>query len=167
MSESAELCLNIGAWEHRIPGYLGVDANATPAADVVQRVPPLRWPDGAVAHIYAGHFLEHLAPWDVEYFLRECARVLRPGGTLTLITPDMRRVRLLADSQVLAGPATARLLVGETGDMAHWTLWTAERIKGALRRVGLAVDEGYDWRADARLYDREASWQGGARGIKQ
>lgn len=159
--------LNIGAWEHRIPGYTGIDANPTPAADVVMRVPPLDYADGSIAHVYAGHFVEHLPPWDVLPFLSECARVLATGGTLTLVVPDAQRVSVLAGSQVLGGPGAARILIGADGaDMGHWTLWTRARLEDALRRVGFSIDEHYDYRTDERVYDRQPSWQSGARGVK-
>lgn len=161
------LCLNIGAWEHRIPGYVGIDANPTPAADVIARVPPLGYDDGAVAHIYAGHFLEHLPPWDVRPFLAECWRVLEPGGTLTLITPDARRVGLMSASQVMSAASATRVLLGAEGaDMGHWTLWTPARLCDVLTDAGFRVDTEYSWREDERMYDRRPLWQAGIRGIK-
>ena len=160
--------LNLGAWTHRIPGYLSVDADPNVAPDVLAAVPPVPAEDGSAKHLYAGHFLEHLAPWDVLPFLADCHRALVVGGTLTLVVPDMRRVRLLANSQMLIGAATARLLLGDDAHagMEHWTLWDRARLEDALRRAGFTVDPEYDWRTDERLYDRTASWQGGARGIK-
>ena len=56
--------LNLGAWTHRIPGYLSVDADPNVAPDVLAAVPPVPAEDGSAKHLYAGHFLEHLAPWD-------------------------------------------------------------------------------------------------------
>lgn len=163
-----ELCLNIGCSTHRVAGYAGVDANPGPQVDVVARIPPIPYDDGTVAHIYAGHLLEHFPPWDVLTFLGECLRVLAAGGTLTLIVPDVRRISLLANSQVIAGPGCARLILGDdsTPDMQHWTLWTKTRIEDVLDRAGFALDASYDWRTDTRLFDREASWQGGVRGVK-
>lgn len=162
------LRLNIGCEDHRIPGYVGIDTRPTAAADVVRRVPPLPYDAEAVADIYAGHFIEHLAPWEVTGFLLECHRVLAPGGSLTLVFPDAARVRLLADSQILAGPGAARILLGlpEPAEQQHWILWTRARAEAALERMGLTPDRTYDYRADVRVFDRAASWQGGARGVK-
>lgn len=161
--------LNIGCWTHQIPDYLGVDAEPRPGVDVVATVPAddLPFEPGTIDHIYAGHFIEHLPPWDVIPFLEQCRDLLRSGGTLTLIVPDARRVRLLADSQVLAGPGCARILLGDAEPlMQHWGLWTRERLHLALAQVGLLVNADYAWQADTRLYDRTASWQGGAQGVK-
>lgn len=39
--------------------------------------------------LYSSHLLEHLYPRQAEPFLRECRRVLRPGGVLRLAVPDL------------------------------------------------------------------------------
>ncbi len=44
--------------------------------------------DGSVDAIYSSHFLEHIYLTEAEAILRECHRVLRPGGVLRLALPD-------------------------------------------------------------------------------
>lgn len=44
--------------------------------------------DGAVDAIYSSHFLEHVYLTEAQDVLRECHRVLRPGGILRLALPD-------------------------------------------------------------------------------
>ena len=48
----------------------------------------LRESDGSVSCIYCGELLEHLTRDEGERFLRECFRVLEPGGVLRLRVPD-------------------------------------------------------------------------------
>ena len=62
---------------------------------------PLPFADGTVDAVYSSHFLEHIYLSDAEAILRECFRVLRPGGVVRLALPD--------------GEAWARELV-EAGD---------------------------------------------------
>lgn len=40
-------------------------------------------------YIFSEHTLEHLMPNDALQMLSECYRVLRPGGTLRLVVPDL------------------------------------------------------------------------------
>jgi predicted SAM-dependent methyltransferase len=47
-------------------------------------------PNNSCAIVYACHVLEHLHRYDeVPLFLRECRRLLRPGGILRLAVPDL------------------------------------------------------------------------------
>jgi 2-polyprenyl-3-methyl-5-hydroxy-6-metoxy-1,4-benzoquinol methylase len=55
---------------------------------------PLPVDDNAVDAVWAGEVVEHVA--DVAPWLSEVRRVLRPGGTLLLTTPDHSRATLLA-----------------------------------------------------------------------
>jgi predicted SAM-dependent methyltransferase len=41
--------------------------------------------------VYSEHFVEHLKPGDAISWLQEVRRVLVPGGTLRVTTPDLRR----------------------------------------------------------------------------
>lgn len=55
-------------------------------ADVSKRIPA---EDDSVDFIYCAHMIEHLSRWQALAFVRECNRVLRPGGWLRLATPDL------------------------------------------------------------------------------
>lgn len=49
----------------------------------------LPYPEASVSHIYSSHMIEHLSRWRALTLVRECARVLVPGGVLRLATPDL------------------------------------------------------------------------------
>jgi SAM-dependent methyltransferase len=77
-------------------GVLALDLDPATAAHVAGRYPrtgvaranlvalPVR--DGGCDAVVSLQVIEHL--WEQERFLRECFRVLRPGGTLMLSTPN-------------------------------------------------------------------------------
>jgi SAM-dependent methyltransferase len=77
-------------------GVLALDLDPMTAAHVARRYPrtgvaranlvalPVR--DGECDAVVSLQVIEHL--WEQERFLRECFRVLRPGGTLMLSTPN-------------------------------------------------------------------------------
>ena len=50
---------------------------------------PLPWAEGSFKAVYASHLLEHMYRSDAEFVLRECFRVLRPGGVVRIVVPDL------------------------------------------------------------------------------
>lgn len=52
----------------------------------------LPFPDSSAQGIYTCHLLEHFTPKDSEHLLLECRRVLRPGGILRIVTPDLEKL---------------------------------------------------------------------------
>lgn len=43
----------------------------------------------SVDYLYSSHFLEHLTREQADFLLRESFRVLKPGGTLRIVVPDL------------------------------------------------------------------------------
>jgi SAM-dependent methyltransferase len=52
----------------------------------------LPFPANTFEVVYHSHFLEHLDRTAAQPFLRECRRVLRPGGILRIALPDLRKL---------------------------------------------------------------------------
>lgn len=80
--------LNLGCGAYFLDGWINCDSDPAVQPDQVLTVPPIPYPDNAVTEIYAGHLLEHLPPADAHALLRECYRVLAPGGRLGIVIPD-------------------------------------------------------------------------------
>lgn len=51
----------------------------------------LFFPDNSVDHILCSHFLEHIYPADATFVMNDFKRVLKPGGTLHVIVPDLNK----------------------------------------------------------------------------
>ena len=48
------------------------------------------WKDGQADYIYSSHTLEHLTREEGLFFLKECHRILREGGVIRIVVPDLR-----------------------------------------------------------------------------
>lgn len=82
--------LNIGSDWSQISGFLSVDFNPDVSPDVVADAKDLHmFEDDTVDEIYASHVLEHFTWDDGLLALKEWLRVLKPGGMLTVATPDI------------------------------------------------------------------------------
>jgi predicted SAM-dependent methyltransferase len=53
---------------------------------------PLPFPDGSATAIYASHVLEHLYLEEARRLIREAFRVLRAGGILRVVVPDLNAI---------------------------------------------------------------------------
>jgi len=83
-----DLKLHFGCGSNIKDGYVNIDLNnkADLSLDLRERLPFLT---DSCSMIYSEHFLEHIGyPDDAMFFLRECYRILRPGGTFSVGVPD-------------------------------------------------------------------------------
>lgn len=88
--------LNIGSDIGQIAGFLNVDFNPEVKPDICTDATDLSiFEDGTVDEILASHILEHLTWDDGLVALKEWLRVLKPGGLLTVATPDVTQVYML------------------------------------------------------------------------
>ncbi|CAK6687488.1 class I SAM-dependent methyltransferase [Synechococcus sp. CBW1107] len=73
--------------------WLNLDYVSTSAA--VQRanlLGSLPLEDCSADLVYCSHFIEHIPSDHVSAFLQECRRILRPGGVLRLVVPDLENL---------------------------------------------------------------------------
>jgi len=105
---AAELKLNIGCGTSGIEGWVNIDNSPTillsrlPLGRQIFRTPPwprdvrrmdvrkrIPFPDSSVSCIYSSHTFEHFTYEESQAVARECFRVLRPGGILRIVVPDL------------------------------------------------------------------------------
>lgn len=80
--------LEFGAGENRgIPGWTYADLNDK--CDLILDLSkPLPLPSNCVDMIYSSHLLEHFYYIELNNFLKECLRILRPGGVFSAAVPN-------------------------------------------------------------------------------
>ena len=88
--------LNIGCGDHFHADWCNIDVRSTEPSvfefDVRQGLP---FADDSFDVIYHSHVLEHLTNVDGERLMSECRRVLRPGGVLRVVVPDLETIAAL------------------------------------------------------------------------
>lgn len=85
--------LHLGAGGNVLSGWLNTDyLGHFPAClhlDVRKRFP---FADESLEYVFSEHMIEHLCYDDGIRMLRECHRVLKPGGFIRIETPDLRKI---------------------------------------------------------------------------
>ncbi|MBW4483584.1 MAG: glycosyltransferase [Tildeniella torsiva UHER 1998/13D] len=85
--------LNLGCGNHFHPDWVNVDSQAVQANIIVHNIrTALPFPSDAFDAVYHSHVLEHLPRTEAKFFLQECLRVLRPGGVLRVVVPDLEQI---------------------------------------------------------------------------
>lgn len=163
----APIVLNVGCgpkggsriYEFFSPGEwreLRLDIDPRNEPDIVASMTEMRGvQDASVDAVWSSHSLEHLYRHEVVPALRECLRVLKPGGILKLFVPDLQSIAALIAGdklhQVLyqapAGPITVHDVVYGYSDaieagqtfMAHRSGFTPTLLGQSL------VDAGFDY----------------------
>lgn len=81
--------LHLGCGRVIIPGWQNLDFHPEPGAIRCDLSKPLPYPDASVDLIFSEHFIEHLTREQGVALLKECRRVLKPGGAVRISTPDL------------------------------------------------------------------------------
>lgn len=82
--------VNLGCGSVHHPDWINLDLRARDA-DVIEHDVRTGLPfrDAEVDVCYSSHVLEHMGPDDGEVFITEQRRVLRPGGIIRVLVPDL------------------------------------------------------------------------------
>ena len=92
INQSYKEYLNIGCgayWYHKNTISIDFDPNTCDIGLDLNSAEKLPFPDNRFKGIYTSHCLEHLQEPKVILWLTECLRVLKPGGTIRIVLPDV------------------------------------------------------------------------------
>ena len=141
-STATELKINIGAGLSGVPGWFNIDNSPTiaisriPLAAKVLKTPNwpkdvrrvdvrkgLPFPSESAHYIYSSHTFEHFTWAESVSVAQECYRVLRPGGIIRIVVPDLKLIarQYLQDNDPLASHRfIQRLSLSHTvADLVH------------------------------------------------
>ena len=84
--------LDIGGGWQLLAGWLNIDIETIPGVmrmDATRRFP---FADETFQYVYCEHMIEHVPHEKGTYMLRECYRVMRRGGVIRVITPNLSAI---------------------------------------------------------------------------
>ena len=96
--------LHIGAGGNELAGWLNTELCPRGEQIFLDATKPFPFDDNVFAFIYTEHMIEHIPLDDAETMLAECFRVMAPGATIRIVTPDLEFLTTL-----LALPAPPEL----------------------------------------------------------
>jgi len=114
-----------------------LDAVQNPKVDYVINLNEEDLPffDATVKHIYASHFLEHLSYKRAIELLKDCYRVLKVGGYIELVLPDMEK-GIINNPEMTS--ELSRIIFGErTNEFQYHRSWfSQDLVKFILEEIG-------------------------------
>jgi predicted SAM-dependent methyltransferase len=170
------LYLNLGSGPRGLVSPHWINVDGYPDVNVHHLVDlsrPLPLEDGTIDGIFSEHVQEHFSLEDGIEMLRECHRILVPGGWLRLITPDAERIM----RTYLEHPAELAVHRGVPGIMPmeavnsyfrqryeHQCLYDFELAAHALKEAGFAEISRAGFRQgvgprDLMLDDAKYEWE--------
>ncbi len=140
--------LHLGCGPHALPGWANVDFISSPHVIGLDLRRPLPIADATIEFIFTEHTIEHLSLPDARGLIRECWRVLRPGGVLRVSTPDLsfliemyRQGRLDEWKEVGWRPTSPAGMVNEgMRCWGHQFIFDEKELMCALEAVGFVAE---------------------------
>jgi len=92
-TDTGPLKLEIGAGDKPQEGYVHHDIRPLPGIDVVCDAADFPAEHhGRYEEVYASNVLEHFSRFDIQGVLNEWVKLLKPGGVIKIIAPDVREI---------------------------------------------------------------------------
>lgn len=84
--------LNIGCGNNFHPDWINLDLYKSKNVKYHNIKNKLPFSDSSIDVIYHSHVLEHLNKEEADKFIKDCFRVLKPGGIMRIVVPDLERI---------------------------------------------------------------------------
>lgn len=139
--------LNLGCGLNRKKDWINVDAFGNPDVLWDLDVTPYPWADNSVDGIEMFHVLEHLENWWEAF--TECARILKPGGTLRIHVPDesSRTALTYRDHKTVFSQVSFHGIRGSRSGTNSWAETVEASVPLVLERYYRCPYKEYEWMA--------------------
>lgn len=129
--------LNLGCGQAYYHGYINLDMARWPHLHIQAKGQFLPFKSESFDEVLCTDVIEHLDAEAGRRLLEDTARVLRRGGHLTLVTPDLDGIILAHRVRFATYDQTIQHLLGDARD--HCYLYTPPKLAQAVRSTGLAI----------------------------
>ena len=129
--------LNLGCGHANYFGYINLDIAPTPYTHVRGAGQALPFVANSFDEVLCTDVIEHLSAADGEQLLEEVFRVLRQGGHLILVTPDLDHIVFAYTCRFATHAQTLQHLLGDARD--HRYLYTASLLTRCVCATGFTV----------------------------
>ena len=89
LAGTTEPKLHIGCGANHLEGWLNTELCPHGREIFLDATRPFPLPSGAFAFVYSEHMIEHIPHVHARVMVQECFRILRPGGVIRLVTPNL------------------------------------------------------------------------------
>ena len=84
--------LHIGGGWRVLEGWLNTDIELIPNVMRMDATHPFPFPEDSFQYVYTEHMIEHVPHQQGTHMLQECHRVLRDGGIIRVVTPNLATI---------------------------------------------------------------------------
>lgn len=148
-----KLKINLGCGPSVVGGWINLDRSPQPGAHFWDASRGIPSEANTISLIYSEHFIEHLSLQDGFNLMRECVRVLCPGGIMRISTPDVHVLMQAYEGNALDywldlgwRPGTPCDLVNEGMRLwGHQYVFDRARLSELLLQAGFAKVAAVPW----------------------
>jgi len=146
--------LHLGCGGNVLSGWANVDLEGSHPVIEWDLTRPLPVHKGSFDYIYSEHFIEHIRFQEAKALLRDCHRLLKPGGRIRLSTPDLEKLvsefqagRVSEWADMEWTPATPCQMLNEGMRLwGHQFLYDFTELHAILTEAGFKDIERQAWR---------------------
>lgn len=84
--------LQLGAGDSHAEGWLNTEIDPRPGQIYLDATSSYPFPNGSFHYVFSEHLIEHLSWEDGLKMLKECHRILAPGGKIRMVTPNLTKL---------------------------------------------------------------------------
>jgi len=130
--------LNIGCGNMILKDWINVDLH-NPKADIKGDARKMPFEDNYADYLWASHVIEHLHFYDGQTAIKEWKRVLKPGGTIAIETPNLIELcKYFLESNEITriDLYNAFFSSGWEPGQAHLFLYTPTQLGWTMKEIG-------------------------------